>query len=207
MLDAVLDDVTPGRYVAGDLDGLAYHRLNEDYRPLHRLCRLFLEGASLSEDSGTFGFDAFLLDMNRLFEAFVTRALQERLPFPLVLHAQSVIRLDRAGEVTMRPDLVLRRADRVVVVADCKYKRLAPGAHRHHDLYQVLAYCTALGVPAGLLVYPRHLVPIERVVAIRKAKITIWEATIDLGGDQETLGAECARLATLLRELGSDPVA
>jgi 5-methylcytosine-specific restriction enzyme subunit McrC len=37
VLDAALGEVTPNRYAPADLDRFAYHRLNEDYRPLHRL--------------------------------------------------------------------------------------------------------------------------------------------------------------------------
>lgn len=37
-----------------------------------------------------------------------------------------------------------------VLVADCKYKRLEPDQFRHHDVYQLLAYCTASNVQRGL---------------------------------------------------------
>src|SRR6266850_7425000 len=51
-----------------------YHRLNDDYRLIHGLCRLFLDGSSISEKAGDIKFHGFLLDMNNLFERFVTQA-------------------------------------------------------------------------------------------------------------------------------------
>jgi 5-methylcytosine-specific restriction enzyme subunit McrC len=50
-----------------------YNRLNGEYRQIHRLCGLFLQGASLSEELGPFEFRTFLLDMNKLFEDFVSK--------------------------------------------------------------------------------------------------------------------------------------
>ncbi|MBA2276212.1 MAG: hypothetical protein H0W06_00485, partial [Chloroflexia bacterium] len=196
-LAAALEEISPGRYVAADLDRWAYHRLNEDYRPLHRLCQLFLEGASLAEAAGAFDISSFLIDMNHLFEAFVTRTLREHAPTGTTVRPQAHISLDQAGTVAMRPDIVVRHTDRMALVADCKYKRLDIGQHRHHDLYQLVAYCTALGIDQGLLVYPRHLAPIDDVVAVRNATIAIHETTIDLSVPHNHLPAECARLAQI----------
>src|SRR3712207_8376452 len=42
------------------------------------ICRLFLEGSSISEESGSLDFQTFLVDMNGLFERFVTQVLRER---------------------------------------------------------------------------------------------------------------------------------
>lgn len=203
-LDVALEEVTPGRYVAADLDRFAYNRLNEEYRPLHALCRLFLAGASPSDETGPFPFEAFLLDMNRLFEAFVTQVLRDHAPTALSVHAQSSVALDTAGAVPMRPDVVIRRAGSNVLVADCKYKRLASGEHRHHDLYQLLAYCTALDVSRGVLIYPQHVAPIDQQLAVHNTGVTLSEVAIDLGGDPDALGAACGALARPTLLAGGD---
>ena len=73
----------------------------------------------------------------------------------------------------MQPDLVLRRAGRDVAVADAKYKLPEHGLPVD-DLYQLLAYCVALNLSSGLLVYAgaralerqrveRHQIHLERV--------------------------------------------
>ena len=40
-------------------------------------------------------------------------------------------------------------------VGDAKYKNIADGGVRNADLYQLLAYTTALNLPGGLLVYAK----------------------------------------------------
>ena len=53
----------------------------------------------------------------------------------------------------LRPDLAWREGRSYTFVGDAKYKRLAPAGFEHADVYQMLAYCTAVGLPSGLLVY------------------------------------------------------
>lgn len=193
-LDSVMEEVTPGQYVAGDLNRFVYNRLNDDYRPIHRLCRFFLEAMSPSDRSGPFNFQGFLLDMNRLFERFVTQVLKAQVPAPFTVHAQASTSLDLAGEVCLRPDLLIRHGHDTVLVGDCKYKRIETGEHRHHDLYQLLAYCTALDVSQGLLIYPQHLAPVATGIAVRNSGVSMFEVVIDLSGDLTTLSASCKAL-------------
>ena len=65
-------------------DRFTYHRLNDDYEPIHRLCRLFLEGASVSEELGEFGFRAFLLDMNSVLRGVCHRLVAGKWPSALL---------------------------------------------------------------------------------------------------------------------------
>jgi 5-methylcytosine-specific restriction enzyme subunit McrC len=51
----------------------------------------------------------------------------------------------------MRPDIVIQRDGRPIAVLDLKWKK---GTGLTSDVYQVLAYCTALGVRRAVLVYP-----------------------------------------------------
>jgi 5-methylcytosine-specific restriction enzyme subunit McrC len=80
-------------------------------------------------------------------------------------------------------------------VADCKYKRLESDDFRHHDIYQVLAYCTAINVEQGLLVYPFHEVRVWDEVSIRHTLVSIRQTTLDLSGDGRTLPLACDRFA------------
>src|SRR5215203_1691130 len=201
-IDRLMGEVAPTNLPASALDGFTYHRLNDDYQPMHRLCRLFLEGASLSEAEGTFTFRTFLLDMNRLFEAFVTQVLRDRAPSGISVAAQVSTHLDEQKKVHMRPDLVIRDSGVTQLVADCKYKRLQPDEYVHHDVYQILAYCTAMNVGQGLLVYPLHEVNVRDEVSIRNAPVSIRNApvsirqtTLDLSGDAAALPLACDHFA------------
>jgi len=53
----------------------------------------------------------------------------------------------------MRIDLVYRQDGVPLLAADAKYRSLTGQGGRSENLYQVIAYCTALGVRTGLLVY------------------------------------------------------
>jgi len=194
-IDRRMGEVAPTNHAASVLDRFTYHRLNDDYEPMHRLCRLFLEGASLSEAEGLFTFRTFLFDMNKLFEAFVTQVLRDRAPAGISVAAQVPVHLDEGRRVRMQPDLVIRERGVPVLVADCKYKRLKQDEFRHHDVYQVLAYCTALDVGNGLLVYPAHEVHVRDEVSIRHAPVLIRQTTLDLSGDANGLRLACHHLA------------
>ena len=156
-IDAELSEISRTQFLAKDVDRIHYHRLNEGYRHVHQLCRLFLEGASLFEDLGVFSFRAFLLDMNKLFEEFVCQVLRDRVPGRLRVDSQESVYLARGRKILMRPDVLIRRAGTIALAADCKYKRLGSDEFKNHDVYQLLAYCTATNTQRGLLVYPLHL--------------------------------------------------
>jgi 5-methylcytosine-specific restriction enzyme subunit McrC len=70
---ASLAHVTPQQCL-----GRLYHRLNQDYQPLHALCHFFLAHIGPSYRSGQRSMLPFLIDMNRLFEVFVAEWLARR---------------------------------------------------------------------------------------------------------------------------------
>ena len=205
-LDAALSEVTPVILPISSLDRFQYNRFNEDYRQIHRFCRLFLEGASLSEQSGPFDFQTFLVDMNTLFERFVTQVLRERAGIDFTVDAQVSTHLGSEEKVPMRPDIVVSMGGAVGLVADCKYKRLEPSEFKNHDVYQMLAYCTATKVRRGLLIYPVHAAVVQDLIGIRNTDTMIRQATVDLGKeDIEGLNQECGAFAqTVFDWLGAD---
>jgi 5-methylcytosine-specific restriction enzyme subunit McrC len=116
-----------------------YHRLNDDYRPIHELCRLFAECSSVSEHFGSVRFNGFLLDMNRLYEQFVQRAFEnvsQRSKQRIAVqewHTLSPI----SRPPKFKPDVIVWSGDSVTAIADAKYKRdsaMPPNS----DMYQVI---------------------------------------------------------------------
>lgn len=196
-LDGVMDEVSRRTFTADDVRALVYHRMNEPYRHAHQLCTLFLDAASLHEIEGTTQFRSFLIDMNKVFEEFVTQSLLDRVRFPFNIVAQeSRHHLGMGREVPLRPDLIVRREGRIITVADCKYKALIGGVdYRQQDYYQVLAYCTALPTTRGILIYPRHEIEVEDRVHVRNSSIMIDRLSIDIGLEPNRLKAACDLLA------------
>jgi len=195
-LDGALAEIKPVNLPASIISRFQYNRLNEDYRQLHQFCRLFLEGASLWEESGPFDFQTFLIDMNKLFERFVAQILLERALDDMVIDDQVPVYLGYKQKVLMRPDIVVREGETVVVVADCKYKRLEPDEFKNHDIYQMLAYCTATRVQRGLLIYPLHAAVIQDEVKIRNTQTAVRRVVIDLSKEEiSELNQECDAFA------------
>ncbi|MEU5365846.1 restriction endonuclease [Streptomyces sp. NPDC005925] len=167
-------------------------RLNARYHRALRLARVVLDGASAEHTPGDLRVDGFLFDMNKLFEDFVTTALREtvqdrgRGPGGYVARLQDPHHLDEAAVIRMRPDLVLYGPDGTpCAVVDAKYKAGRPGGYPDADLYQMLAYCTALGLREGHLVYAKGNAP-HTSHRVRHAGIVLHQHALDL--DQEPAG-------------------
>ncbi len=55
-----------------------------------------------------------------------------------------------------------------------------PSEFKNHDIYQMLAYCTATRVQRGLLIYPVHAAVVQDLVVIRNTGTVIRPATVGL---------------------------
>jgi 5-methylcytosine-specific restriction enzyme subunit McrC len=168
-----------------------YHRLNDDYRPIHELCRLFAECSSVSEHFGSIRLNGFLLDMNRLFEEFVETAF-------LNASQHSDRRVTRQGSTQLslstgapkiKPDVTVWSADRVVAIADAKYKggyATPPNA----DMYQVIAYGTVLDCPEVYLLYPQTEIEAERDFPVLNSPIVVKTRQLDISSSNAVACAE-----------------
>jgi 5-methylcytosine-specific restriction enzyme subunit McrC len=132
-----------------------FSRLNRHYQPAISLATLVLRSVSLDIGEGGARGSALLIDMNQVFEIFVRTALKVALVLDVQRFPERApsLRLDEAGAVPLKPDLCRVEDQRVAWVGDAKYKRLPSGTYRNADLYQLLAYATATGLPSGTLIY------------------------------------------------------
>ena len=160
-----------------------YHRLNEDYEPIHRLCALFLATASVSEAAGSFPFKGFLLDMNKLFEKFVEQAfINVGYRFGLDIHPQRQEPLGTGEFVPMiQPDITVSRSGKIKAVVDAKYKRDAFGP-QNSDMFQVIAYGTALRCFDTYLFYPETELAVDRVISVRNSPIVVNTKRVPVSG-------------------------
>jgi len=156
-----LEDVSGVRHHHSDHDRVVFSRLNEHYRPALRLARLVLANLTLQDALGETQASSFMLDMNQLFERFVTERLRRALRGRLDVKDQHVDHLGterdghgRERKLEIRPDLLFSLGGSIRFVADIKYKLTDDAASgRHSDYYQLLAYTTALDLPEGVLIY------------------------------------------------------
>lgn len=130
-----------------------------EYGPLLELCRLLADSLSPGRVAGPLIGPSFLLDLERVFERYVTRGIVEAFADSST-HTVAVQTTFTVTEpvaeqasLTMRPDLTIVSEGQALLVVDAKWKRWT-GTAETADLYQVLAYGTALGAAGAMLVYP-----------------------------------------------------
>ena len=174
-----------------------YNRLNEDYRPLHALCRFFLEHSGPTHELGDREMIPFLVSMPKLFESFVAAWSRQHLPLPLRMEVQETVRLDDDSGLRFQIDLVLYdiERDRPLAVLDTKYKSALQPSEA--DVQQVVAYAASKGCKRAFLVYPVE-VPFDTFVG----DIRVSSLCFGLGGDLEVSGSKFAD--RLLAGVGSD---
>ena len=191
-----LEDVSDAPAQPDDLDRISITRLNAHYEPALRLARLLLQNLTLVDQRGVTTASSFLVDMNKLFERFVTERLRRALLGRLEVRSQGSVYLGEKSRVRMQPDLEFRRRGSPVYVADIKYKLTADAVARNADYYQLLAYTTALDLPEGILIYclADGGVP-ERSVTVRHAGKILHTVAVDLTGPPASVAEEVERLA------------
>ena len=203
---ARLENVSLVEYPPAAVPGITFDRLNEHYREVVALARLVLRHWSFEIRRGAVRAPGFLIDMNRVFQEFVTRALREELAVSeRVLQSDDRINdvhLDDARHVRLQPDLAWWDGVRYTFVADAKYKRSESGSAPNADLYQLLAYATALDLPGGLLIYAEgEQPPTHRV---RHSGKLLGTHALDLSGTTDELLEGIAALARRVRALRAE---
>lgn len=202
-----LADVTVLR--GGHLPRWQLSRLNARYVPALRLAEQVLRGRSLEHRSGELEVSGFLVNMAKVFEDFVCTALSESAPLADGRsHMQYPAHLDEAGDVPMKPDFVWERGGGPLVVADAKYKLEKPSGFPNADLYQMLSYCTVLGLGEGHLIYAKGETE-QRAHSVVGAGVRIVCHALDLEGTRDELLRAVDQIArsTLYRHIkGTEPM-
>ena len=194
-LRLVLADVTaPAR--GRSLPDWRPTRLNARYQDALRLAEVLLAAQSFEHRVGGLVVTGFMFDMWRIFEDFVCTALGESLSRRSGRCAtQHPLHLDETSQIRMRPDLVWLSTDRTVqAVVDAKYKAERPAGFPDADLYQMLAYCTVLGLQDGHLVYAKGNEPV-RTHQVRRAELRLHTHALDLSLEPAALLTQVDRLA------------
>jgi len=194
-LDGRLGDLKTGSFSGDQVRAFRYNRFNIDYVTMHILCALFIEQSSLSERDGSVQSGTFLMDMNSLFESFITQALIDRTPSRALVSAQDRAHLDVDNKVRLRPDVVTYFQARPNKVLDCKYKVVSPDSFINTDVYQVLAYTRSYNVDEGIIVYPASEVSVPDSIRVRHDGPLIRQFTVNLDGEKSELERDLAKLA------------
>ena len=206
-LRPAFNSVSVGSYGRGMVPEVRYTRLNLRYRPAVELARLIIGSTLLEfEDGGTAGA-SLLVDMDRVFEMFVRRALRQELKlseseWPADADLGRSLQLEEAGQLRLNPGLTWWRGRQCVFVGDARYTQADAGNRvgggQHTDIYRMLAFCTAANLSSGLLVYADRDGD-SAIHRIRHAGKTIEVASLDLTGDPRAILDQVGDLAVRVR--------
>lgn len=187
-------------------------RLNRPYQPALQLAELVLRSSSFELGRGRVPATGFLVSMPFVFESFVVsalgKALSESYGGRAVTQDGSWF-LDAEQEVNLRPDIVWYQVPRrerrePTIVADAKYKIETTGSLPNQDVYQMLAYCSSLGLAAGHLIYAKGTEAVRSFnipnAGPLGAGVTVKAHTLDLDVDPEALLDQVGALAIELAD-------
>lgn len=184
---SLLGLVNPVPCNPNDCSDVLYNRLNQDYLPMHALCRFFLENSGPTHRIGDRSMLPFLLDMSRLYELFVAEWLKKNIPlFPA---AYSIRTFENFGlgfgkKIGFEIDLVLYKDNKAYCVLDMKYK--AHDNIEKPDFNQIVTYAVAKECREAILIYPKSLrEPFDEKLP---GNIRVRSMTFSLDGDLDKAG-------------------
>ncbi len=165
---ALKESVRPVPLVASTFVRLSRsrNRLMSSYEPAFAVIRLLLAGHGISVNSSdeSYPLPGFLFDMNLLFQQAIGRFLTQSLEDVRVEEQHSIRELfsyqrsfnpRRKRAPKVRPDYVFRRGERIVGVADAKYRDLWERELGRDMLYQLSVYALSQPqCPVAAILYP-----------------------------------------------------
>lgn len=172
-------------------------RLNEHYGPALELARKALDGITIRHLEGEQTAHAFMVDMDDLFRRWITVELSNRLWPDISLEERPQYALDVQDQWHFTPDLLLRRDQRPVLVGNVAYHLAA--RRDGSDFYPLLAYASALGLEAGLLIYAHADEPPAPEVVVRSIGTRLLCVPLRLNVPAARLAGSLDTLAELVR--------
>ncbi len=162
-----------------------YHRLNDDYRPIHALCRLILDNLGPSHEIGKHQMLPFIVNMSNLFELFVAEWLNVNIDAKYTCKRQEIVQLGDTGDLVFRIDMVICDSVtmRPLCVLDTKYK--IPDKPSQADINQAVTYASIKGCTEAVLVYPSHL---ARPIDVKIGQIRVRSMTFAIHDDLDFEG-------------------
>jgi 5-methylcytosine-specific restriction enzyme subunit McrC len=202
ILDQEMDDISLVSNPVPLLDKVIFTRLNENYRPVFNLAKMFIEGNVVETSVGSTGAFAFTFDMNLLFERFIARFLKEHRESILPDHLQNcgiysqaggkeLARNSKDGKVFwLRPDILIEEKGQAQLIIDTKYKKLKKEDRKLgisiSDMYQMAAYASRYCCSNIILLYPRTAGGTEAILeeyTLQGTEHKVRIATVDLRVD------------------------
>ncbi|MCK5612246.1 hypothetical protein KAR91_60805 [Candidatus Pacearchaeota archaeon] len=180
-----------------ECDEITFNRLNDKYQDIIHFSKIIIEEKYIrsTEKGEAKGFN-FIVDMNKVFQDFVTEIIKEVVNEDGDFSRYDIVdqkpfkSLDLEGQLTVIPDIIIEEKgqnNRYPVILDTKYKK----HDKNTDYYQIISY--ALAIPTAkscCLLYPKDFIKEEELFICRNVleknrDISIYVRGIDLYVDDD----------------------
>lgn len=188
------------------LEQIIFTRLNERFRPLFNMAKLFLEHQAIETKAGATNAFAYTFDMNKLFEKFIARFIQEHrgrilggtgyehctiLEKARGSHKWLAKDADGKDIFMLEPDIIFKNKNGTVpLIIDTKYKILNDEDRKmglkEGDMYQAAVYAQVYKCQRVVLVYPQGIIktPIQENFKLNGLDTKVEVRTVNLNIDQ-----------------------
>ena len=171
-------------------DAITYKTLPNSrsyYYDILNLCMFFITHSTLEYKSPKeVKIKSFVVDMNKVFEEYIYNILREKLTQQYEVKRYSKRPLfDNTMKYEVEPDYLILKNDRIITIADAKYKT----EPTTDDFYQILIYADRYNVTNTLLIYPSWLgtTYTESYLFKEKRVNIIYYNMLDIEGSEEDL--------------------
>lgn len=134
-----------------EIDDIRYTRLSAPYKPVMELSRTILANhkAESSNDKSVNSDVSYFIDIADLWEMYLLKLLQNNLPSEYYVYSPNTgfgDSLLEGGMREIRPDIIIEKNGRVLMIIDAKYKdytqfgKSALSGVNREDLYQMTTY-------------------------------------------------------------------
>jgi len=155
-------------------------RLTVRYREALALAAVILRGQSLTPKGEIYGGASVLFNLPKVWEACVAKWVQQEWGPDYDVTEQFTFDVTIGGELRSEADVTVWRDGTLVGLYDAKYKW--PGDKpKMGDVYQMVTYCTKLGIDTSTLVYPVQ----ADQKSYRVGDVTVHTLGLDVGSLME----------------------
>jgi 5-methylcytosine-specific restriction enzyme subunit McrC len=155
-----------------DFSKVVKTRNTTEYENLMAWARVFLQNKSFSTFSGSTSVRSILFPMEKVFEAYVAKMLRKAVIKETeddywrewnvrAQYGAKYLFEVPSNKFQMRPDIVMKKDDKINIILDTKWKRLVNDYNSNYgisqqDMYQMFAYGHKYNCPNIWLIYPKN---------------------------------------------------
>lgn len=146
-------------------DKIKFTRLNENYRPIFNLAKMFYHNSQPGFRDGDELTFSFLIPLNLLFEYFAYKLVRNSLqdePYKVFYQkpTKHLAKYLNGNVLPQRPDIVVKLGNDIVMILDAKYSNLFSNGKLSpsiSNIYQLISYSVNYGCDDIFIISPYYL--------------------------------------------------